>query len=96
MKEKIGELIKLEWDGRPDAYYVKGHIDKGEAVTVVEDYHGALSMGKSPVVNYVWAKWCTATEDDGVPEGCEFTLRVQQEESRGWFRVTEVRKEGAK
>ena len=95
MKEKQDDLIHLCWDGNPDAYYVKGHIDKGMAVSVVEDYHGALSMGKSPVVNYVWAKWCKATEDDGVPDGCEFTFRVQRIESKGWFRVTEVKNEVA-
>lgn len=91
MKEKQGELIDLIWEGNPEAYYVKGHIDKGVAVTVVENYHGAFKMGKNPNVNYVYAKWCKATEDDGVPDGVEFTFRVRNDESKGWFKVTEVK-----
>jgi hypothetical protein len=35
MNEKPGELIPLVWDGKPEAYYVKGHIDKGDRKSVV-------------------------------------------------------------
>ena len=42
--------------------------------------------------SHVWAKWCRVSEDDGFPEGVELSFRVQKKESRGWFKVTEVRK----
>ncbi len=96
MREKPGQLIHLQWEGNPEAYYVKGHGDKGAAITEVENYHEALSMGKSPVVSYVWAKWCLATEDDGCPEGVEYVFRTRKTEHAGWFKVTEVKADPAK
>jgi len=90
MKEKPGEIILLCWDGKPDAYYVKGHVPYNEAIYAVCDYEGFDP--EKMKASHVWAKWCRVSEDDGFPEGVELSFRVQKKESRGWFKVTEVRK----
>lgn len=88
MKEKHGEIIDLMWDGKPFAYYIKGYVDKAEAAAIISNY--LQIIGFVAEVRHIWAKWCFATEDDGVPEGCKFVFRTQSIESKGWFKVTEV------
>lgn len=90
MKEKIGEPINLIWDGKPDAYYVKGHVDKDEAIDTICDYEGFPLLVCDMVADHIYAKWCKATEDDMV-DGCDFSFRTRHVARAGWFKVTEVR-----
>lgn len=90
MREKNGELIQLYWEGRPDGYYVKGHVSDAEAVSAVESYYGDDVPCTGADIKHVWAKWVPVGEDSDVPEGCDFELRIRETQRAGWFKVTRL------
>ena len=81
MKLEDGEYMPLVWDGQPDAFYIKGHVDTktGLAVLAEEDVIGdKIGQGVQK-----YGRW--STEGD-----CEqpHTLREYLNPGRGRFKIT--------
>lgn len=95
MKERIGQVMDLYWtgDGRPDAYYVRGHVELSEALEALTEYYElpaeelGIKTGRHAWARYVFAGW--VLRGDGV----DHALRVYDDHSRGAFPVTEFRVE---
>ena len=90
MKEKKynnGDYIYLNWDGNPDAYYVKGHVENYTGLVILEDA-GALDNGELDnigVGQHLYARWSMEPGEDGN----QHFLRTYKTPGRGRFKITE-------
>ena len=77
-----GEYMPLVWDGQPDAFYIKGHVDTetGLAILEEEDVVGDRKIGQA-VQKY--GRWST----EGNTEWSQ-TLREYKNPGRGRFKIT--------
>lgn len=86
-KRKDGQYIPLCWEGKPLAFYVKGHIETSEACETVARNEGAdhtTLYGTHKYARFVFRQ-------EGTPDGCDHTLKVYPHPGRGLFKVTEVK-----
>ena len=91
MNEAPGELIALIWDGRPDAYYVNGHVTSQLATHAMIVEYGEDFDCTNASLHYLWAQWIHESEEDAdVPDGCTYEFRTSVTEQPGWFPVTEL------
>lgn len=75
------------WEGKPNAFYVKGHVGSIEArekIAKEENLDPACLFNA-----HKYARWVFPQE--GTPYGCDFTLKVYPLPGRGRFKVTEVK-----
>ena len=87
MREKTGELIDLIWDGKPDGYYIRGHVGIDEAKNAMRAYDGEKEYPAAKIT-HIWFKWVRAGEEDGALEGCTLMLRTSKTERKRWSRAT--------
>lgn len=82
---KDGDYIPLTWDGGPDAYYVRGHIELPEALNIIlsEEFLGSIDDVETG--RHVYARWSMQGD---APEGCSSVLREYEGPGRGRFKVT--------
>lgn len=83
--EKHGEMIRLAWDGQPDALYIRGHVSDEEAMAEYERWH-APSDHRLGAIARVWARWSCEPGPNGVAQ----CMRECAEPGRGRFRVTRI------
>ena len=80
-----GEYMPLLWDGQPDAFYIKGHVDTktGLAILGNEDVIGDRKIGRA---EQIYGRWST----EGNTEWTH-TLREYKNQGRGRFKITVFR-----
>ena len=84
-KYKDGDYIALVWENKPEAYYIRGHIEMPEGINIIlsEELIGSpdnLGQGR-----HVYARWSMQGD---APEGCTCILREYDKPGRGRFKVT--------
>lgn len=77
-----GEYMPLLWDGQPDAFYIKGHVDTetGLAIFAESDVIGDREVGQG-VQKY--GRWSTQGDSEW-----PLTLREYKNPGRGRFKIT--------
>lgn len=83
--EKHGEMIRLTWEGPPDALYIRGHVSDEEAMAEYERWH-APSDHRRGAIARVWARWSCEPGPDGVAQ----CFREYSAPGRGRFAVTRI------
>lgn len=78
-----GEHINLIWDGTPDAFYLKGHIEHSIGINTLLD-EGVINDG-SEVGQAVhkYGRWSTQGDTEWT-----HTLREYKNPGRGRFKIT--------
>jgi len=82
-KYKEGELIELQWDGSPDAFYIRGHVSSIEARTI-GDIELDVYVLSSP--EHKFARWSCDAQSE-----YDHTLVEYDSPGRGRFKVTKLR-----
>lgn len=86
-RRKDGDYIPLCWEGTPEAYYIKGHIPFPEACGIV-----AREEALDPATLHSTHKHARFVfRQEGTPDGCDHTLKVNSMPAPGRFKVTEVK-----
>ena len=81
-QDKTGAVIDLNWDGAPDLYAVRGHVDEAALRAAWAAYDDAPLRGPFLALRQVWAFFGrTSWHDDG-------TFLVRKQPGRGRFKVT--------
>jgi len=80
MKEKDGEYIYLIWDGRKEAFYIKGHVSLEYATEVLEREEEYTPDNAT----HKYARWGFASHED-----FKHQLNVYDTLRKGTFKVTE-------
>jgi hypothetical protein len=80
MREKDGEVIYMVWDGRREAYYIKGHVSLEYATEVLEREEEYTPDNAT----HKFAKWVLCNHKD-----FKHQLNVYDTPRRGAFKVTE-------
>ena len=77
-----GEYMRLVWDGQPDAFYIKGHVntEDGWAILTEEEIVKGREIGQA---EQIYGRWST----EGTTE-CPHTLREYKSPGRGRFKIT--------
>ena len=77
-----GEYMPLAWDGQPDAFYIKGHVntEEGWAILAEGDFAGGREIGQA---EQIYGRWST----EGDTEWTQ-TLREYKNPGRGRFKIT--------
>jgi hypothetical protein len=83
MKEKDGTYIALMWDGKPETYYIRGHILKNEACKELQSQQ-EIDPDDVAYVKYKYGRWGFSQHED-----FNRNLYVKDEPSRGSFKITE-------
>ena len=86
MRYENGEYMSLIWEGgRPDAYYVRGHVSRSEGIdTLINE--GAID--EESEVGEAVRKYGRWSMEGDMPEGCNCVLREYKESGRGRFKIT--------
>ncbi len=85
MRYNDGEIIDLSWDGRPDAYYIKGHVSHEDGIYTLIDFgkiDNAADVGQAV---HKYGRWSMQGD---APDGCNCVLRDYKNPGRGRFKVT--------
>ena len=85
---KEGEYMYLVWDGRPDAYYIRGHVEHAAGVDILiqagavdcEELRDELGQAE-----HIYGRWSMQGD---APEGCSCVLREYNTPGRGRFKIT--------
>ena len=86
-KYNDGELISLNWDGQPDAYYIKGWayvnpmIDELLKEEIIQSREEISSFKKT------YARWNASRDEMNDPVS---VLQTKDGPGRGRFKVTEI------
>jgi len=80
-----GEYIPLVWDGRPDAYYFKGHISHWDGMTYLLEEEIIDEETIIGPARRIYARWSMEPGEDGN----QHILREYTKPGRGRFKVTE-------
>jgi len=84
MKAAEGEYIPLIWDGKPDAYYIRGHVSHEEGIEILlEDgviYEDTI-IGQA---QHIYARWSMEPGENGN----QHCLREYNKAGKGRFKVT--------
>lgn len=83
--EAHGEMIRLTWEGAPDALYIRGHVSDEEAAAEYARHH-IDDHRLAPGVVHTWARWSCEPGPDGVTQ----CLREYDAPGRGRFAVTRL------
>jgi hypothetical protein len=84
MRHSDGEYIPLNWDGTPDAYYIKGHVSHEEGTeTLLEEgaIHGDMVIGQA---QHIYGRWSMQPGEDGN----QHFLSEYLTPGRGRFKIT--------
>ena len=85
MKEKDGEYIYLNWEGKANAYYIRGWVSHEDGIQIL---FGESQIDKENEVgqaNHRYARWSMEAGDDGN----RLMFRDYKHPGRGRFKVTE-------
>lgn len=85
-----GEYMPLVWDGQPDAFYVKGHVNTkdGWDILLEEDVIGDREIGQA---EQIYGRWSIEPGDWPIKSGDDtwrHTLREYKNPGRGRFKIT--------
>lgn len=80
-----GEYIPLIWDGKPDAYYIKGHVSHEDGIKIL--FEGGIIDDETEVgqAQHIYARWSTQGD---APQNVTQVLREYNKPGRGRFKVT--------
>ena len=78
-----GEYMPLIWDGQPDVFYIKGHVntEDGWAILVEEEVVLDRKIGQAV---QCYGRWSTEPGDDN----WRHVLREYKNPGRGRFKIT--------
>ena len=76
-----GEVIYLQWDGRPDDLVVRGHMPPVVAAQLLDLEYGGQYVTRLP--EPAWGRWSC----EPGPDGTECVLREYEEPGRGRFPI---------
>jgi hypothetical protein len=83
MKEKDGTYMALYWDGKPEAYFIRGHVLKNEACKTLER-EAEVDPDDVGYVKHKYGRWGFSDCED-----FNRSLNVYDVQSRGTFKITE-------
>lgn len=80
-----GDYMSLLWDGQPDAFYIKGHVntETGLAILTDEDVIGDRKIGRA---EQIYGRWSTEGDTEW-----KHILREYKNPGRGRFKITVFR-----
>ena len=82
-----GEYMFLIWDGSPDAYYIKGHVNHEDGIdTLINE--AAIFPEDVAEIGHAVHKYGRWSMQGDAPEGCNSVLREYNEPGRGRFKIT--------
>ena len=84
-KYKDGEYIPLVWEGRPDAYYIKGNVSREDGINILIGEGVIDNATDVGLAVHVYGRWSAQGD---APEGCTTVLREYLEPGRGRFSMT--------
>lgn len=83
-KYTYGQIIPLNWEGKPDALFIKGHMEPHDAKALFDYGSGDDFRFRTPVK--AWARWSCEPNPDGFGQ----VLRDYDEPGPGRFPVMRV------
>ncbi len=77
-----GDYMPLIWDGQPDAFYIKGHVNTkdGWSILVDEEVVDDRKIGQA---EQIYGRWSTEGDTEWT-----HTLREYRNPGRGRFKIT--------
>lgn len=80
-----GEYMALMWDGSPDAYYIRGHVNNEQGLETLRDEE---IIDDDMVIGYarhIYGRWSMEPGENGN----HHVLREYNNPGRGRFKITE-------
>ena len=81
-KYNNGDYMSLIWDGQPDAFYIKGHVNTEDGWAILAD-EGIVEGREIGQAEQIYGRWSTEGDTEW-----PLTLREYKSSGRGRFKIT--------